>query len=347
MLAEDLPGEIHDGAGPHRLGRAPRHQARVVVVGHEADLLRIRLAEDRKPQLLGKRAHRGLAHAADRQQHPRQPLARRAEEHVALVLVQVHAPPQREAAGIVRLHARVVAACHELRVDLLGVVVQLAELQPVVAAHARVRRAAGVVFAHEVIDDPPEVLLEVHHVEGNAELRRHQPRVGGVVDGTAALVADLERDARAARPRHRALVRTLELVERLAGAPEAHEHSHHVMPRALQERGGDGGIDSARHGEEDAGHSGKLPGVAAGALRRAELRPIRPGKPCNPFVQADHRHLRARARSSTGKTRRAAPFDAALRCLEITVVARITRADGDPPVQPLRAARSRRAQGQA
>ena len=53
----------------------------------------------------------------------------------------------------------------------------------------------------------------------------------------------------------------------------------------------------------------------------------------------------ARARSSTGKPRRAAPLDAALRCLEITVVARITRADGDPPAQPLRAARSRRAPG--
>src|SRR5436190_12184150 len=88
------------------------------------------------------------------------------------------------------LNSRVVTARDKLRIDLFRIFVQLAELQPVVAAHARIGRAAGVVLGDEVVDDPAEVLLEVADVERDAEFGGYHPRIRGVVDRTAALMAD-------------------------------------------------------------------------------------------------------------------------------------------------------------
>ena len=124
----------------------------------------------------------------------RQAIARRAKQHIALILVYIHAAQQlKSARAITRwLHARVVTACNKLRVDLLCVVMQLAKLQPIVAAHAWVRRAAGVVLANKVINDAPEVLLEVHHIERDVELGSNQSRIGSVIDRTAPLMPDLE-----------------------------------------------------------------------------------------------------------------------------------------------------------
>ena len=57
----------------------------------------------------------------------------------------------------------------EARTDLARVPVQLAELEPVVAAHARVGRPARGVLVHEVVDDLPELRLQVQRIKRNVE----------------------------------------------------------------------------------------------------------------------------------------------------------------------------------
>ena len=73
---------------------------------------------------------------------------------------------------------------HELRPDAVGIVEQLPELQPVVALHARVGRAAAGVFGDEVIDDLAELGLEVQRVERNVELVGDAARIARI-DGAA------------------------------------------------------------------------------------------------------------------------------------------------------------------
>jgi hypothetical protein len=58
--------------------------------------------------------------------------------------------------------------------------VLLAELQPVVAAHARIGRPPGVIFADEVVDDPGEILFEIEDVERDSQLPGNAACVGGV-----------------------------------------------------------------------------------------------------------------------------------------------------------------------
>ena len=57
----------------------------------------------------------------------------------------------------------------ELGADAVGIVEQLAELEPVVAHHAGIGRARGRVLGDEIIDDPAELVLKIQRVERNVE----------------------------------------------------------------------------------------------------------------------------------------------------------------------------------
>jgi len=91
--------------------------------------------------------------------------------------------------------ARVMTGCDELGTDRLGVLRELAELQPVVAAYAGVGRASPVVLGDEVVDHAREVVLEVQHVQRDFQRRRHPTGVGGIENGTASLLVRLRRVA--------------------------------------------------------------------------------------------------------------------------------------------------------
>src|SRR5207244_11648356 len=73
------------------LRRAALDEGGVILIGDEADFLRVRLVEDREVQLLGDRADGGLFHAADGEQGVLERFAAHAEEDVALVLAMVDA----------------------------------------------------------------------------------------------------------------------------------------------------------------------------------------------------------------------------------------------------------------
>jgi hypothetical protein len=118
------------------------------------------------------------------------------------------------------------------RAERAGLGQQVAELELFVAHHARVRRAAGAVFAGEIIDDHLlELVRLVDDVVGNAERVRDAARVG---DGLRAAAFVLRaRDA---------ILR-----------PDLHGHADDVVALLLEQVGGDGRIDAAAHAEQDAG----------------------------------------------------------------------------------------------
>ena len=67
------------------------------------------------------------------------------------------------------INARVVAGGQPLAAELVGLLHQGTELQPLVAPGAGVRRSPRVVLVDEVVDDGLEAILVVERVEGNLE----------------------------------------------------------------------------------------------------------------------------------------------------------------------------------
>ncbi len=65
MGAEITPAGVHDPAGADGIGRPAGHEPRVVVVGNEADLLRVGLVEDGQAELLRDLANAWLAKVSD------------------------------------------------------------------------------------------------------------------------------------------------------------------------------------------------------------------------------------------------------------------------------------------
>src|SRR5688572_14050510 len=84
---------------------------------------------------------------------------------------------------------------NELRADAVGIVKKLAELDPIVALHARVGRAACRIFGDEVINDLAELGLKVERIERDAELVGDAPRILGI-GGRAAALFVMKRGAR-------------------------------------------------------------------------------------------------------------------------------------------------------
>ncbi len=107
------------------------------------------------------------------------------------------------------------------------VLVTDAELDFAIAGDVRIGRAAGRKFVEEMLEDAVPVLRrERHGVQRDAEI-----------------VADATRILQVGRCR---------AVTVLVFVPVAHEERVHVVPRALQQHGGDGGIDTAGEREHDA-----------------------------------------------------------------------------------------------
>ncbi len=151
------------------LRRAALEQRGVILVGDKADLLGIGLVVDGEIEFLRDGADLVFFEIADGQERVIEGLAGHAEENVALVLAVIEATGEGFfAGGRVGGDAGVMAGCDEISADGLGVTVEAAELEPIVAADAGVGGAAAVVFIDEVIDDAGEFVLEIEDVKGDA-----------------------------------------------------------------------------------------------------------------------------------------------------------------------------------
>ena len=86
-------------------------------------------------------------------------------------------------------HARVVPGGNPFRPNLPRGYQQLIELHVVVAHGARNRRAPFQIIVYERFDHVQfELALEIHHVERNAQMLRHPPRIVHIVMRTAAVL---------------------------------------------------------------------------------------------------------------------------------------------------------------
>jgi hypothetical protein len=125
-----------------------------------------------------------------------------------------------------------------LRSDAVGIVEQLAELEPVVADDAGIRRAGRAIFADEIVDDLAELVGEVQGVKRNVEQFSHAAGIGGVGGAAAALLVvgprreDCER--RGARPLERAGPGAGSRTDLLNRFPVAHEHTDDLVARGAQ-----------------------------------------------------------------------------------------------------------------
>ncbi len=168
---------------------------------------------------------------------------RHSEQNVTLILVVIDAAQELRLAVGAALDAGVVPGRDIVRIELAGVIMQAAKLQPVVATHARIRRAPGVVLVDEVLNDPSEVAFEVADVERQSELPRHLTRIGGVIDRTASLFPDA----------HARLTRFVifdQAFYRFTGRSQSHETPDNVIAFFEQQQSRNRRVNPARHGEQ-------------------------------------------------------------------------------------------------
>ena len=178
---------VHDVAG--LLAQRPAQEARCVAVGDEADVVAVGLAGDQEAAARGLGAHVLLQVRTQRQQGAPQLIRGQHSQHVRLVLRRVDRPVQLRASGAVD-DARVVSRGDRVEVHGHGPVEDGAELDALVASHARIRRAALAVLLQEVLDHlVREALGQVPDVEGDAEHVGHPTRIASIVEGAASLAA--------------------------------------------------------------------------------------------------------------------------------------------------------------
>ena len=157
------------------------------------------------------------------------------EEEIALVALEIDRPVEMPVAAPAP-GPDIVAGRQRVGAEVAGRAEQVGELDRLVAGDARHRRLAGDIAVGEAVDDRlAEALLVVEDIVGDAE---------GF--GDAARVVDVLAGAAGALP-----------VGRLAVVVELQRHADDVVAGPLEKAGDNGGIDAARHGDDDAGSSGR------------------------------------------------------------------------------------------
>ena len=148
-------GRVVDDRRRPRPRRRALEEPDVVAVGDEADLLRVGLVGVGQAEPARQRAHLVLAHVAERK--PARATAARAARRTGSTTGPCRdRAPRRSTQAAVRRRARCArsARSRARRADRVGEREQRPELEPLVAAHAGVRRPARAVFGHELVDHP-------------------------------------------------------------------------------------------------------------------------------------------------------------------------------------------------
>src|SRR6267143_117554 len=226
MFADHLTARGDERSGYQRRrigGKMLLEHRHVVVVRDETDLDRFLLIRSHQSQPPGDRASLLLGEIAHRRQHAVHHRAIDPPQEVRLILLAVAAAEQRATVG-----DRVMPGRNRIAVERVGVIEEVPELREGVAAHAGNGRAPARVFGHEIVDHVvPEPVLEIEDVVWNAELVRHQLRVGDRVEGAAGTVGD-----------------------GVAVTEQLHRRADHVVTLFDEQGRGDRGIDAARHRNE-------------------------------------------------------------------------------------------------
>src|SRR5207253_8964694 len=201
VAAELASRRVDDDAGPERLGRGlPLDEAGDVARRHEADLHAVRLLGDGEAERPRLGPDFLFGQLADGEEGPLEIPVGEREEEVGLVLGCVGRGPEMRAAALgVDADAGVVAGGEARRAELPRPPPEQPELDVLVAAGARVRRAAGEILGderphHLALED----VREVEHVVGEAEPLGDGAGVVEVLEGATAagpVARQSERDA--------------------------------------------------------------------------------------------------------------------------------------------------------
>ena len=223
VAGERAAGLVDDVSG------GTRHELVEGGAREEAEVLALGLVRHRQVRGAGSLAHVRLGELAEREPEALELVRAQAGEHVCLVLRGVGRGAEERAVGVAG-DARVVAGGEAGGAQLLREREHGVEADVAVAAHARVRRAPGLVLADVVVD---HLLLEVR-ARIESDMRRTHP-VGertGVDHGLR----------RAAAPR-------------AVGArvrPQLEGHGHDVVAFVEGSLCRDRAVDPAAHGDEGA-----------------------------------------------------------------------------------------------
>ena len=224
MAAQHRAVHSDDLAGARRVGPQPVDHIGVTPVGNKTNVLAVRLVGGDEAQLGGDGAHLRLGHLAHRKAQESELCRRCGEEKITLIARVFGAGMQF---GAVRAFdtADIMAGGERVGAHLPGRHQQVGEFHPLVAADARHRRFAARIGIGEIGDHfLAEAGLVIEDVMRNAQRGGDAPGVMDVLPGTASTLA-----------------------RRRAGI-KLHGHAHRLVPGARDQRGGDRGVDAARHG---------------------------------------------------------------------------------------------------
>ena len=196
-----------------------------ITVGNEADVVGVGLVGHTQAEAFSLGAYpRLVGSVPQRQDDAVKLLGPHDGQHVGLVLEVVGTAVQL-GSGLAINDGRVVAGAHRIEAELAGAGGQLAELHELIAAHAGVGGAPGLVLGDEVGDDSLlKFLSKIPHVERDADNFGGARRVAGVLDRAAAARAD---------------------AALLGLGGQGHVDADDVVPGLHGLSGGDGGIHAA------------------------------------------------------------------------------------------------------
>ena len=172
-----------------RLPCGPLDKARVILIRHKADLLAVRLVRHPKLQTGREFPDLFLCIGPHRHQRVGKLFLGQIVKGVGLVLGLRHAAAHGEAAVCQPGHPGVVPCGDIVRANLQAALKKRLPFHIAVAGDAGVRRAPCQIFRRKIVNDRFfEIRLKIHHIIGNAQLRRHP---SGVVHGGKAAAASV------------------------------------------------------------------------------------------------------------------------------------------------------------
>ncbi len=194
VAADDGAREIDDLARLVRLGAQLAHDAGIVAVRHEADVLAVGLVGHGEVEAFGQRAGLTLRHVAEREAQEVELLGGRAEQEITLVARRV-AAAMEFGTGLAQDAADVMAGGQRLGAELARGAQEVAKLHRAIAGDARHGRLAAQVGVGEGVHHlVAEAAFVIEHVMRDAETVGHLAGIADVLAGaTGALLAD--RDA--------------------------------------------------------------------------------------------------------------------------------------------------------
>ena len=216
---------IDDVARPR--AECPLKEALCVPIGNKADVIGVGLVAHTQSAHGSLGSHLCLrTHLPQRKHCARELLRSHDGKHIRLVLVRINRPVEFACPILPDHDPRVVASGNSVEAKRLSTLQQRVKLDVLVAAHARIRRASGLVLSNEIgHDEVMEFVGEVPHVVRDAQLVR----------STASIVRILNRAT---------TTRTCAVL--IAVAAERHMDAHDVVTRFHRARGSHGGVNSSR-----------------------------------------------------------------------------------------------------